>query len=78
MKDETSSKKVIDTPMLSVKDNLFTWNDTIVQIPNISMISASPIERGAVPIWALIVIALGLLGFKSSVLIAICFIADIL
>ena len=75
MKDETSSKKVIDTPMLSVKDNLFTWNDKIVQIPNISMISASPIDRGAVPIWALIVIALGLLGFKSSVLIAICFIA---
>lgn len=70
MKTENTSKKVIDTPELSVKDNLFIWNDTIVQIPNISLISASPMERSPFPGWTVIAIALGIYAFKLSDLLA--------
>lgn len=70
MKTENTSKKVIDTPELSVKDNLFIWNDTIVQIPNISLISASPMERSPFPGWTVIAIALGIYAFKLSGLLA--------
>lgn len=77
MKTNTNqtSTQTIDTPILSVKDNLFTWKDTVVQIPNISLISASQIEKAPLPIWTIIVIAIGIFLFQNSAIASICLIA---
>jgi len=42
----------IETPVLNIRKNLIIWKDTMIQISNVSYISAAPPEMLPFPNWA--------------------------
>ena len=71
------SEKYIDTPSLLIKNNIMTWDNTVIQLSNISYISAADIALMKFPGWlvAVIIAALFLLGeqtLSAILLIAGC------
>ena len=69
-------EKVIETPTLNIKKNIMTWENTLIQLSNISYISAADIATIPFPVVAALLILVGLFvlgseGFLAIVLIAI-------
>lgn len=72
---EKTGEKFIETPSLLVKKNIMTWDNTLIQLSNISYISAADIEPAKFPIWAGLVILGGLWLFGKSAFLALLLIA---
>lgn len=72
---EKTDEKFIETPSLLIKKNIMTWDNTVIQLSNISYISATDIELAKFPIWAALVILGGLYLFGKSILLALFLIA---
>lgn len=68
-------EKFIETPSLQIKKNIMTWEDTMIQLSNVSYISAANIEVQSFPIWAAIVLLVGLLLLKEVAVLALVLIA---
>lgn len=64
-------EKTIETPSLTVKKNIMVWENTMIQLSNVSYISASSIEDLPFPMWTLLPIIAGLLIMIKSFLIGL-------
>lgn len=67
----TFGEKNIETPYLFIKKNIMTWNNTMIQLSNISLLTAADIDLLPFPILALLMILGGFVLFKSSAAFAI-------
>ena len=54
-------EKRVNTPSLSIVGRLLRWEDTIIQIDNISLISTAEFQQTSFPLWSLVLILIGLL-----------------
>lgn len=61
-----SRKNMIQVPSLKIEGNLIEWNDTLIPINNIAMISKAPLRLKAFPLWTVLVIIIGLCIMKSN------------
>lgn len=67
----TFSEKNIETPYLFIKKNIMTWNNTMIQLSNISLLTAADINLLPFPFLAVLLILGGFVLFESSVALAI-------
>lgn len=68
-------EKAIETPSLTVKKNIMVWENTMIQLSNVSYISSSDIESLPFPIWTLLPIIAGLYLLGESFLLGVIVIA---
>lgn len=66
-----SSTKTINTKYLKIHGNCLEFNDTVIQLRNISLFSTSDIAPPAFPVAALITLVLGAVLFVVQFLIAL-------
>lgn len=64
-------EKNIETPYLVIKKNIMTWNNTMIQLSNISLVTAADIDLLPFPILAVLLILAGIMLFNSSAALAI-------
>lgn len=69
-KQFTLGEKNIETPSLLIKKNIMTWNNTMIQLSNVSLISAADIDLAPFPLLAVLIILGGLMLFSASVALA--------
>lgn len=67
-------EKTIEPPTLLIKKNIMAWDDTMIQLPNISYVSASDIASLKFPIWAPLLVLAGISLLGISVIPGIVFI----
>lgn len=72
---EKTGEKFIETPSLLIKKNIMTWDNTVIQLSNISYISAADIELAKFPGWAVLVVLGGLWLLDKATFLAILLIA---
>lgn len=72
---EKTGEKFIETPSLLIKKNIMTWDNTVIQLSNISYISASDIPLAKFPVWAGLAILLGFWLLGKSTFLALLLIA---
>lgn len=64
-------KKSIETNTLKIKGNIMCWDDTMVQLSNVSCISTSPLEQNAFPKYSILMIIVAILLFGRNILVSI-------
>lgn len=64
-------EKVIETPSLRIRKNIMMWEDTMIQLSNVSYLSANNIAATVFPVWAAVMILAGLLLISQSALVAL-------
>lgn len=64
---EKGRNNIIETKELQIFQNTFIYDDAIIQIDNISKVSVAPIEKRAIPSWAIICAIIGFLIVKLRV-----------
>lgn len=64
-------EKTIETPSLLIKKNIMAWDNTMIQLSNISYVSSSDVASLSFPVLAALLILAGLLLLKSSAFLAI-------
>lgn len=69
--EKTKNANAIETDFLKVRGNLIIWENTMIQISNISMISTDNILGEPLPLWAAAVAVLGVLCFMVNPIIAV-------
>ena len=64
-----NEEKVIDTPALKIENNILYFEDYFLQISNISQVSIAPVKKLPYPIFAFVLVIIGvlLLSFHSQV-----------
>lgn len=67
-------EKTIETPTLLIKKNIMAWDDTMIQLSNISYVSASDIASLKFPIWAPLLVLAGISLLGISVIPGVVFI----
>ncbi len=67
-------EKTIETPTLLIKKNIMAWDDTMIQLSNISYVSASDVASLKFPIWAPLLVLAGISLLGISVIPGIVFI----
>lgn len=72
---EKMGEKFIETPSLLIKKNIMTWDNTVIQLSNISYISAADIGLARFPGWTVLVILGGLFLLGEAAFLAILLIA---
>lgn len=70
-----SKRRTIETPTLSVKGNLLFWNNTLIQINNISMITITNLEKLPFPLQAILILVVGFIILFASAPIGLIIIA---
>ena len=61
-------EKTIETPTLLIKKNIMAWDDTMIQLSNISYVSASDVASLKFPIWATLLVLAGISLLGISVI----------
>lgn len=69
--EKTKNSNAIETDFLKVRGNLIIWENTMIQVSNISMISTDNILGEPLPLWAAVVAVLGVLCFMVNPIIAV-------
>lgn len=64
-------EKSIETDQLVIKGNIMTWENTMLQLSNVSSISTYSLAGDSFPIRSIAVIVLGIICFTINALIAI-------
>lgn len=67
---EKMGEKYIETPSLLIKNNIMTWDNTMIQLSNISYISAADIALIRFPGWLVAAFFAGLFLLGKQVLLA--------
>lgn len=68
-------EKFIETPSLLIRKNIMTWDSTMIQLSNVSCISAADITTIPFPILAAILILVAVFLFERNTLLACVLIA---
>lgn len=63
--------KTIETDGFTIQGHLLRWEDVVIQISNISLVSSRNVPTPKFPIWAAIVALLGLWLFTKNTLLAL-------
>lgn len=63
--------EIIHTPLLQIKDNIMSWDTTMIQLPNIAFISTAEQPPIRFPIPAMLLILAGLLYPMQSVVFSL-------
>lgn len=71
---DMKQEKTIDTPQLLITGNIMVWKDSMLQLSNISSVSAVALQPVPFPLWTLLVFLLGLFMFSVKVILAIAMI----
>lgn len=71
MADKTNNTKSIETDQLTVKGNIMTWENTVIQLSNVSCIATYPLAKIPFPVWSLVLAVVGLLALKANLLLAL-------
>lgn len=59
---------IIETPQIKIEKNSFIYEDSVLQISNISFVTAAPVTEKPVRLWAILLAIVGfLLLFKSFI-----------
>lgn len=58
--------KIVETKEMQIYRNTFIYDDTIIQLDNISKISVAPIDKKALPTWAIICVIVGIISFMVN------------
>lgn len=74
-RQSTFGEKDIKTPSLLIKKNIMTWNDTMIQLSNVSLITAANIDSAPFPIWTALAILAGVAFFGTSATLGILLLA---
>ena len=56
-----SKEKQVKTQRLSIVGHLLRWEDVVIQISNISLISTSNFQQTALPVWAIVMSVIGVI-----------------
>ena len=49
-----SESKIVETDVLKVKGNLISWDNSIIQISNISMLTTTDVEANKFPMYSVL------------------------
>ncbi|MGS0763162.1 hypothetical protein [Syntrophomonas curvata] len=60
-----SEEKVIDTATLKIEKNILCFKDYFLQISNISQVSIAPVKKHSYPIFAFVLVIIGILLARS-------------
>ena len=69
------NEKTINTPQLAISGNIMAWNDSVIQLSNVSSISTVPLALTPFPIWTLVLLFGGIYSFILSIITGIVLIA---
>jgi len=64
-------EKTIETPSLLIKKNIMAWDNTMIQLSNISYVSSYDVAKLSFPIWAAVLILAGLFLMGKSTFLAV-------
>lgn len=68
-------EKSIETSQLKITGNIMTWEDTMIQLANVSSISTTPLVLRGFPWWTLFIFIIGFILKKNSgFLMFLCFV----
>lgn len=67
----SSDSRTIETNSFSIKENLLLWENTMIPLNNVSMISSADLSVPAFPIWSIGIIVVGLILFEFTKFISI-------
>lgn len=70
-----SKNRTIETATFSIKGNLFFWQNTLIPINNISMISITALQKPSFPLYILFILLGGLGILSFSILIGVLLLA---
>lgn len=65
------NEKTINTPQLAIAGNIMAWNDSVIQLSNISSISTVPLALTPFPLWIILLLFGGISSFMYSKIMAI-------
>lgn len=65
------TKNSIQTKKLLVKGNIMSWDNTMIQLANVSCLSTTPLEEIPFPKYSILLILVGLVMFKINVLVSL-------
>ena len=68
---QESKDKFIKTMNLNITGNIMSWQDCLVQISNVSYITAKGVQQAPFPWISLLAIFIGIMFFRLNVLIAL-------
>lgn len=68
-------ENTIETPSVYIRKNIMIWDNNMIQLSNISCISASGVDDLPFPVWVAVIILVGLVMFAASAFAAIVLIA---
>lgn len=63
-----SESKIVETDVLKVKGNLISWDNSIIQISNISMLTTTDVEANKFPMYSVLFVLLGLFITKTNLI----------
>lgn len=66
-----TGNSIIYTPSMYIRKNIMIWENNMIQLSNISCISASNVDDLPLPAWAAVIMLVGLVMFTASALLAI-------
>ena len=68
---QESKDKFIKTMNLNITGNIMSWQDCLVQISNVSYITAKGVQQAPFPWITLLALIIGIMLFRLNVLIAL-------
>lgn len=68
---DMKQEKTIDTPQLVITGNIMVWKDSMLQLSNISSVSAVALQPVPFPTWTLLVFVLGLFALTIETTVAL-------
>ncbi|WP_288752198.1 hypothetical protein [uncultured Phascolarctobacterium sp.] len=63
-----SESKIVETDVLKVKGNLISWDNSIIQISNICMLTTTDVEANKFPMYSLLFVLVGLFIAKTNIM----------
>ncbi len=57
-----SRQMLIETPQLIIKGNIMSWYDTMIQLSNVSCITAKPLPDTTFPFFSVVLLLLGIIS----------------
>lgn len=64
-------EKSIETNELKIKGNIMCWNETMIQLSNVSCISTSPIQLEEFPKYSILIVIAGIILLRFNILVSI-------
>ena len=74
-KNTIQAKNTIQTERLIIKGNIMSWDNTMIQLANVSCLSTTPLAEMPFPKYSILLILVGLVMFEVNVLVSLLVLA---